>query len=115
MTINPDDGELGNPRYTGQLNLGFTKGNLGIDLQANYQSEVEFNRTNTVETQDILKLGEYWLFNLSTSYKIRENSFFRFAISNLFDVEAPYPVAGAGLGVYDFLGRRYTVGIDVRF
>lgn len=115
VTINPDDGELFNPRYTAQLNLGFTKGNFGLDLQGNYQSGVEFNRTNTVETQDILKLGEYWLFNLSTSYKLRENSFFRFSVSNLFDVDAPFPIAGGGLGAYDYLGRRYTVGVDIRF
>lgn len=115
VTVNPDAGEIGNPKYTGQLNLGYTQGNFGLDYQLNYQSSAQFNLQNTVETQDILKVGEYWLQNLTLSYQFRRESFVRFTVSNLADVEPPFPVGAAGFGVYDFLGRRFTVSMDLRF
>ena len=115
VTITDSQKTLGNPEFSGQLNFGFTNKSFGFDFQGNYQSSGVFSRTNTVETQDILGVRDYWLFNTSVTLKILKDSRFRFAISNLFDRDPPFPLAGNGLGIYDYLGRRFTVSIHHKF
>lgn len=115
VTITESQKTLGNPEFAGQFNLGITRGKLGVDIQANYQSPQEFNRTNTVETLDILRAGNYWTFNLSSSFKVKEDSILRFSVSNIGDRLPPFPIVGNGLGVYDWLGRRFTVSFEHKF
>jgi len=110
---NPNAGEIGDPKYSGQANVGFSVNGFAVDLQGNYTGKAKFNLLNTVETQDILKVKDYWLFNLSASYKFKPETFIRFSVSNLFDKQPPFPVNGAA--TYDTLLRRYTVSIDYRF
>jgi outer membrane receptor protein involved in Fe transport len=106
---------LGNPEFSGQFNLGLTSGKVGLDLQANYQGPQELSRTNTVETFDYLRAGSYWTFNMTTSLRVAKDSIFRFAISNLTDAMAPFPIVGNGLGVYDFQGRRFSISLEHKF
>lgn len=110
---NPDNGEIGNPKFEGQFNIGYSVDNFGIDLQTRYTHKAKFNNLNTVETQDILEVDPHWLFNLSFSLLVAENHLFRFAITNLTDVDPPFPIAG--LGTYDTLGRRFAVSFQSRF
>ncbi|GGE91195.1 TonB-dependent receptor domain-containing protein [Sphingomonas prati] len=112
VTVTRQAGAINNPKYTAQGNVGFTRDVFGIDFQANYQSGVVYLRSNTVETQDILKLGDYWNFNLSTSLRIAESSVFRFTISNLTDKMPPFPLGTLAFGAYDFLGRRFAVSFQ---
>ena len=115
VTITESQKTLGNPEFAGQINLGVTTGPLGVDLQANYQSAQEFSRTNTVETLDILRARDYWTFNLSSSVKVQEDSILRFSMSNVFDRLPPFPIVGNGLGVYDWIGRRFTISFEHKF
>jgi outer membrane receptor protein involved in Fe transport len=115
VTVTDNKGVLGNPKYQAQANVGFTFNPVGIDLQANYQSSQKFNNTNTVESFDILKVSDYWLFNLSTSLAVTDTSIFRFTVSNLFDRNPPFPLTANGFGVYDYLGRRFTVSLQHKF
>ncbi len=110
---NPDAGEIGNPKFEGQLNLGYTLGDFGVDLQGRYTHKAKFNNLNTVETQDILEVDSQWLINLSFSMRIDKNHLFRFAITNLTDTPPPFPIAG--LGTYDTLGRRFALSFQSRF
>jgi outer membrane receptor protein involved in Fe transport len=112
---NPNAGEIGDPKYSGQFNLGYTQGKLGVDFRANYTGRAKFNILNTVETQDILSVNDQWILGLSASYKFKEETIIRFNVSNLTDKQAPFPVSGAAFGAYDTLGRRYTVSLDYRF
>ncbi|MGH8597022.1 MAG: TonB-dependent receptor domain-containing protein, partial [Gammaproteobacteria bacterium] len=48
VTTNPLAGQLGNPRYSGQFNIGLSTGPFGLDFQTNYQSKQNFNNLNTV-------------------------------------------------------------------
>lgn len=115
VTINTDTGELSNPRYTGQLNLGVTVGDFGADFQTNYQSKVAINRVNNVETQDILNLDSVVTFNLGLSYRVAKDSLLRLTITNLTDRGPPFPTAAGGLGTYDYLGRRASISLQHRF
>lgn len=116
VTITDNQKTLGNPEFSGQLNVGLTSGPLGVDFQANYQSTQWIGlRTDTVETRDVLTVPDVWTFNLATSLKVQENSIMRFNVSNLFDRLPPYPIVGNGLGVYDWIGRRFTVSFEHKF
>ena len=114
VTVTNMKGTLANPIYSGQLNVGLTYRRIGIDLQANYQGPQVFDRTFTAETRDIFGVGHYWLYNLSTSLKVADNSQIRFVISNLFDKDPPFPLTTNGLGVYDYLGRRFAVSFNLK-
>jgi outer membrane receptor protein involved in Fe transport len=109
------DQEIGTPEWAGQFNIGYTRGGFGFDFQGNFQSSVLFDRDFTAETRDILVLDRYWSFNSSVSYKFKENSLVRLSVTNLFDADPPFPLAGAALGVYDTLGRRFSVAMQLRF
>lgn len=115
VTITTSDATIGNPKWQGQFNVSYTQGKFGMDLQANYQSRVNFNANNTVETQDILQVGDNLTFNLGTSMRVVEGTIFRISVSNLTDKEPPYPLGTAGFGTYDYLGRRYAVSFEHKF
>ena len=110
---NPDAGEIGNPKFEGQLNIGYTLGDFGVDLQGRYTGKAKFNNLNTVETQDILEVDAQWLINLSFSLRVAKDHLFRFAITNLTDTPPPFPIAG--IGTYDTLGRRFALSFQSRF
>jgi len=116
VTITENQKTLGNPEFSGQLNVGLTSGPLGADFQANYQSSQWIGlRTDTVETRDVLRVSDYWTFNVSTSLKIKDDSFLRFTMSNVFDRLPPYPIVGNGLGVYDWIGQRFAISFEHKF
>lgn len=112
---NPNAGEIGDPKYSGQLNLGYTQGKFGLDLRANYIGRAKFNLLNTVETQDVLSVSDQVTFGASASYKFKEETFIRFNVSNIFDKAPPFPVSGVSFGAYDTLGRRFSIALDYRF
>lgn len=39
----------------------------------------------------------------------------RFTVSNLFDRDPPFPLTTNGLGIYDYLGRRFAISFDHKF
>jgi outer membrane receptor protein involved in Fe transport len=114
VTVVQSDGTYRNPELSAQMNFGISNGPFRADLTANYVSDVEYDRTFTAESQDILKLDDYWLFNAGLSYTVDERATFRFTVSNLFDTPPPFPTEGFG-SQYDILQRRYTVSVDLRF
>lgn len=109
----PQAGEVGDPRWSGQLNVGFTSGNFGWDVQANYTGKVAINVLDNVETRDRIIFDDHWLFNTTFTYRMRENTFFRFTVSNLFDKQPPFPIAG--VGTYDTLLRRFAISLQTRY
>ena len=116
VTVTEQQKRLGNPEFAGQLNIGLTSGQIGADFQANYQGpQVIDLRTDTVETRDVLQVGSYWTFNVSTSVKVQDDSILRFTMSNVFDRLPPYPIVGNGLGVYDWIGQRFAVSFEHKF
>lgn len=109
----PQAGEVGDPRWSGQFNFGYTVGNFGWDLQANYTGKVAINVLDNVETRDRIIFDDHWLFNTTFSYKLKANTFARFTVTNLFDKQPPFPLNG--VGSYDTLLRRFVVSLQYRF
>lgn len=113
IVADPQAGEVGDPRWSGQLNIGYTTGNFGWDIQANYTGKVAINVLDNVETRDRIIFDDHWLFNTTFSYKLKENTFMRLTVSNVFDKQPPYPLGG--VGTYDTLLRRFVLGVQYRF
>lgn len=110
---NFDDDEIGNSPRQYQFSFGVTKGDVNVNLQANYQSSALFDRTFTIESRDILRVDSYTTWNLGVNYNFSTNGVARFAVTNLTDEEPPFGVIG--IGVYDILGRRYAMTLEWSF
>jgi outer membrane receptor protein involved in Fe transport len=114
VTVDPMDGEIGTPKYSGQLNVSFLgDGGLGLNVQANYTGKSKFDDLFNADSRDILVLNSQWLFNLGISQRITEKTTMRFTVTNLFDTLPPYPYDA--VSAYDLLGRRFSVSVNARF
>lgn len=117
VTVTRLDGTLGNSKYQIQGNVNLTTGPFGFGVQGNYQSGARISTTTlqTAETNDIVSVGESWLFNLNASVRIDKATVFNFVASNLFDAQPPFPLGAGAFGVYDLIGRRFTVSFKHTF
>lgn len=109
----PQAGEVGDSKWQGQVNLGWTSGKWGIDLQGNYQSGPMINVLDTPTTRDQIFFDDYVLVNANITYQLREKTFIRLAVTNLFDKQPPYPLGG--VGTYDTLLRRFFLNFQTGF
>ncbi|MGH8082412.1 MAG: TonB-dependent receptor domain-containing protein [Lysobacter sp.] len=117
VSPDPSAGEIGTSKRQYQLSGAWEKGKWGLNLTGNYLSSAEFNVLNTAETRDVLKVGDYWLFNGGVRYRINDHALVRLAVSNLFDKEPPFPAqtSANAFSTYDVLGRRYNLAFEWKF
>ena len=113
VSPDPSAGEIGTSKKQHQFNVNWEGEKLGLNLSANYLSDAAFNLLNTNETQDIWRVGDYMLLNAGANYTFSENLKLRLAVTNLLDVDPPFPTAG--IGNYDILGRRYNLSFQWNF
>lgn len=115
VVTNNDKGELGNAEHRGQFTLGYDREAWGFNWQVDYQDGAVINNDNSAEAQDILGTGSYWLHNAGVRVKITERGNLRLAVTNVFDKDPPIPTLGLSAGVYDILGRRYSLTFNWKF
>jgi len=115
IVTNVDVGELGNSKYRGQVSFAYDQERWGANWQANYTSSAVFNVTNTPETFDVLGPGAYWLHNAGVNLRLTDRGSLRFAVTNVFDKDPPIPTLGNSAGIYDLLGRRYSLSLNWEF
>ncbi|MEP9402095.1 TonB-dependent receptor domain-containing protein [Sphingomonas silueang] len=114
VTVDPQAGEIGTPKYSGQFNLAFVGDDgFGINVQGNYTGKAKYDMLFNADSRDILELDDQWLFNLGLTQRVGEKATFRLAVTNLFDVAPPFPYDA--VAAYDLLGRRYAVSLNYRF
>lgn len=107
-------GVIGEPRNQVVLSANYQKGPFGATWQSQYTDRGVYLRTFTVENRDILGIDDYLLHNASLSWRLNsDKTVARLAISNVFDVEPPFPTSG--VGAYDILGRRFSVSVSHDF
>lgn len=107
------------PEVRANLNLSYDIGDFGADLRIRYLDNAKHE--NDVPTDDPTSTGvpaTYYL-DLATRYAINDNVEVRFNVLNLLDQEIreydPFVDAQTNPSVYDVIGRRYSVGINLRF
>lgn len=122
----------GVPSWTGNVNLDYSTGPLGLNLNARYFSasifDVEFVGADSPNFDPTAgnsinynKFPAAVYLNLSGSYdiEVRDNSVQIFGgIDNLLDKQPPqYAAIGISSGgnPYDLIGRRYRIGVRVSF
>ncbi|WP_394004626.1 TonB-dependent receptor domain-containing protein [Luteimonas sp. WGS1318] len=97
-----------------QLDTRWGYNNFSVGLSAYHTPKTQYTNTQTVETRETLFLDKYWLVNGSASYRLNDKTQLRFAVTNLFDRDPPFPSTGAGTG-YDILGRRYHLSMEWQY
>lgn len=108
-------GEIGNSVNQLQATLGYRKGPVELNLLGTYIGPAVFANTNSSEATDQLSVSSYRLYSAGASYDFSRNLTGRIAVNNLFDKDPPFPLANQAIGVYDILGRRYSVSATYRF
>jgi outer membrane receptor protein involved in Fe transport len=90
--------------------------------QAQYVGSMAFSNTYTLDTQNILRVGSYWLHNATALADLTDEVQVRVICNNIFNTQPPYgTVAGStysasgAIGTYDILGRYLEVGASVKF
>jgi outer membrane receptor protein involved in Fe transport len=109
----PQAGEVGDSKWQGQVQLGWTSGKWGVDVIANYQDGAMINVLDTPTTRDRIFFDDYVLVNTNITYQLKEQTFIRLAVTNLFNKQPPWPLGG--VGTYDTLLRRYALSVQHRF
>jgi outer membrane receptor protein involved in Fe transport len=115
ITTTKTYGEIGNSPNQVQVAAEYTKNDVSFNLQGSYIGPAVFLNTNSAEQTDQLRVSSYWLWSGGASYNFSKNLTGTVAVTNLFDEQPPFPLAGAAIGVYDILGRRYSVSLRYKF
>ena len=115
ITTTNSYGQIGNSVNQVQMLAEYRKNDVAFNLQSTYIGPAVFANTNSSEATDQLTVESYWLWNGGASYDFSKKLTARLAVTNLFDKQPPFPLAGAAIGVYDILGRRYSVSVNYKF
>ena len=115
ITTTNSYGEIGNSVNQVQVFTEYRKNVVAFNLQGTYIGPAVFSNTNSSESTDQLKVSSYWLWNGGVSYDFSKKLTARIAVTNLFDKQPPFPLAGAAIGIYDILGRRFSVSVSYKF
>ena len=118
-------GQLGGiiiaPKTRLSLATNYVKGSFSWYWQAQYTSAMNFSNLNTATSQNILKVGRWWLINSSLSYYVTDRINVRLVVNNVFDKKPPYPaLAGAAANFTaatsyywaGIIGRTYQLSVD---
>lgn len=125
--LNVQDGEVGRSALRFQLNFHYDTDRVGLMWQTRYVGGAVFDRANSFDpanpSTDSLRVGSYWLNNMSVSYRIGEFATALVGIDNVFDKRPPFGSAATGFGAvrgtqratYDFLGRFVRFGLSLHY
>jgi len=115
-------GIVNNPKNQYQLNLGYQRQRWGVNVQANYTGSVVADNALASDARDLMVFDSYTMFNAGVNWRFIDDAILRLAVTNVTDVEPPFPlgqvgIGGAvgGVGVYDSLGRRYVLSLNWKF
>lgn len=109
---------IGNADNRWKLDTSYVRDDLSVLWSTRYIGKSVFSNTDTIEQRLPLSIRDYYLNDVSVSYRFGEriglgDMTARLAVRNVFDVEPPaYTV---GIGTYDLMGRFYQLGLTARF
>jgi outer membrane receptor protein involved in Fe transport len=109
-------GEIGSPKWSGQLNTTWDFGKLSLFWQVNYIGPSIFSTDDTAESRDYLGVGSVFYHNVSVSYRPFDNVTLQANVDNLFDTSPPFPATASGAYYYyDQIGRNFRATAKVSF
>ena len=114
-------GGLGDPEYSGQLDLGWQTDRFGVNWSARYldsmllidQEDFDVNP----DARDILFTGDTLYHDVNARLQVSETLTVSFGVDNLFDDDAPAFLTGTGggSGIFDNIGRFYYGSVRMNF
>ena len=111
-------------RYTTNLNLGYTVGKWGANLNWRHLPSIKNASFATTPTTTLQGAGAYDMVDLSARWEVNEKVSLRAGIDNLFGTDPEIigrdPGVNAASGTtlpnyYDVLGRRFYAGVKLNF
>ncbi len=107
------------PTWRGQLQTTYTWQDLQVGVTTRYIDSM-INRQVVFGSSPVTNTGtpDTWYFDLSARYNVMENFTVRLTVNNLGNQQprlySPNVQANTDPSLYDVLGRRYTLGFQVR-
>ncbi|MBQ4858694.1 TonB-dependent receptor [Pseudoalteromonas sp. MMG007] len=112
----PTVGEVRYPRWQGNLTLGYTYDDLYIGMIGKYRHSTVQDREWTIENNNYNDVPSYTEWSLNGRYNVSEMIEVRLGISNLFDITPPRnPETYDDGEFFDVYGRRFNLGLNLRF
>lgn len=110
-----DDGEIGDPEFSGQLRIRYNDDDWGLSTFFNYTGEQLFSRdTRGIEFREIDELKDYVTVNASVFFDVAENFRFTLAATNIFNRQGQ-EYFGTLVGINDSIGRRFSANARLKF
>lgn len=114
------DGTIGDPEFSGQINLRYVGERFGVSTSINYVGEQLFSRlargASPSDSREIDALDDFATVNLSTWVDIQQRLRLTLSVTNLFDRQGQsYFGAVIPASYNDLLGRRFAVSARTRF
>lgn len=112
------DGQIGDPRYSGQLRLNYFNEDFGLGTVINYTGREIFDNTSRNPTpSDVREFDTQERFvtvDLNASFTTDDNFRFNFSVRNLFD-RIGQEEFGSVVFLDDVFGRRYSISVTKDF
>lgn len=109
-------GTLGTPEWRFNARVGYAFDPFDLDVQVVWSQKTKVDNTATVEDLPFLEYPSSTIVNSTLGFRVNENFRLQFSVRNLFDQKVPYEATvGRAFGVYDPIGRTFTVRASANF
>jgi iron complex outermembrane receptor protein len=118
--LNFDAGEVGNSKHRVTANLRYNLDKFSANLQMRYLGSAVFDNADSPTSKDVLGIGSWSVFNVSTRYQVNENVSVQFNVDNVFGDEPPqfataHRANGTGTYFSGILGRTFALTVRTSF
>jgi iron complex outermembrane recepter protein len=118
-TVDREEGEVGDPRWSFISSLSYRQGPVTLTWESQYIDEVRRNKDQSAERTDRPTIEEVWYHDLIARYALGyfEESEVYVGVNNIFDKTMPVGITGntPDTAAYDIYGRYLFAGVRLRF
>ncbi len=121
-TVDREEGEIGDPRWSFISNLTYAQGPVSLTWESQFIDKVRRNKDQTLERTDRPFVEHVWYHDLVGHYRFKAAGADMDAyagVNNIFDKTIPVGLTGnnavAGDASYDIFGRYFFAGLRARF
>ena len=110
-TAQTTDNAFGNPRWVTKLDIGYSWDALGVSYEMFYLPKTRVNQTATLASTPYPEVEANIQHSISAQYVFNDNFTVRAGITNFTNEKPSFPLLSYG----DAIGRRYFLGINVKY
>lgn len=113
--LNTFDGEIGDSKHEGQATIGYDVGGTSVAITGRYLSSAVYDNEFAEDQRNISGVGDHFEMDLSLAQEINDKFTVRAIVNNVLDTKPPFPSANTATYNSALLGRRYRIGVSMRF